>query len=158
MAVHVVKHAYSPKNTIKMDGRRQVAYPRKNWSSFIVFNGAHELVRNLTPSIVNSQTPAFLHRFSWIPDDELIGALAVEWNFLVGEYSKPDFAPSAIHFTNGGPWFENCRDVDFAELWEREYFLMIGNRKRADIPQLAAVEPMLFGRAPGYQADAPFAL
>jgi hypothetical protein len=104
---------------MKMDGRTQSIYPRKNWSSFIIFNGANESVKALTPGVVNTASPAYLHRFSWLPDD-LIGALPLEWNFLVGEYPKAATIPAAIHYTNGGPWFDNCEDVDYAELWLAE--------------------------------------
>lgn len=126
-AVYVVQHDYSPSKTIKMDGKQQTVYPRKNWSSFIVFNGRNEHVKALTPDVVNSATPAYLHRFSWIPDDDLIGALDLEWNFLEGEYHKPDTVPAAIHYTNGGPWFENWQNVDFGDLWlaERDRYLKI---------------------------------
>ncbi|WP_230534252.1 glycosyltransferase [Microvirga roseola] len=128
-AVYVVQHDYSPSQTIKMDGKQQSTYPRKNWSSFIVFNGSHESVKALTPSVVNAETPAFLHRFSWIPDDDMIGALDLEWNFLEGEYPKPDQVPAAIHYTNGGPWFEDWQNVDFADLWlaERDRYLSVAN-------------------------------
>jgi lipopolysaccharide biosynthesis glycosyltransferase len=124
-AIHVVQHDYSPSQTIKMDGKQQTIYPRKNWSSFIVFNGSHEHVKALTPSVVNNASPAFLHRFSWISDDNLIGALDLEWNFLEGEYRKPEQVPAAIHYTNGGPWFENWQHVDFGDLWlaERDRYL-----------------------------------
>lgn len=119
-AVHVVKHDYVPRQSQKMDGRVQSAYPRKNWSSFIVFNGAHPGVKALTPEVVNAATPAHLHRFAWLDDDE-IGGLDRTWNFLVGEYEAPEAPPKAIHYTNGGPWFERCRDVDFASLWLDEF-------------------------------------
>jgi lipopolysaccharide biosynthesis glycosyltransferase len=124
-AVYVVKHDYTPANKIKMDAQVQTVYPRKNWSSFILFNNAHPLVKALTPEIVNSQTPAFLHRFSWIPDDELIGELPLTWNFLVGEYPRPNVVPNSIHYTNGGPWFADWQDVDYADLWlaeRKKYF------------------------------------
>lgn len=123
-AVYVVKHDYEPNHTTKMDGQVQTTYPRKNWSSFILFNNAHPKVRELTPDVVNSQTPAYLHRFAWL-DDEDIGALDLEWNFLVGEYPKPAKLPMCVHYTNGGPWFENWQDVDFADLWikERDLYL-----------------------------------
>ncbi len=52
-AVYVVKHDYTPAKTMKMDGRVQTAYPRKNWSSFMLFNGAHPQVKALTPEVVN---------------------------------------------------------------------------------------------------------
>ncbi|MBV9993352.1 MAG: glycosyltransferase [Alphaproteobacteria bacterium] len=128
-AIHVVKHDYTPRQSIKMDGKAQAVYPRKNWSSFIVFNGAHDRVKALTPELVNSAPPAFLHRFSWVPDDEAIGAVPLEWNFLVGEYDKTPRPPAAIHYTNGGPWFDNCRDVDYADLWNAEHDLVLAGRR-----------------------------
>ena len=124
-AIHVVQHDYTPANGIKMDGKAQTVYPRKNWSSFILFNGAHPDVKALTPQVVNTAAPATLHRFQWVSDDSLIGALPLEWNFLEGEYPAPAQVPSAIHFTNGGPWFDNWQTVDFADLWcaERDRYL-----------------------------------
>lgn len=123
-AVYVVQHDYTPANQVKMDGKVQTTYPRKNWSSFMVFNGRHPVVQALTPDVVNTATPAFLHRLEWIPDDALIGSLDLEWNFLVGEYAKPAATPAAIHYTNGGPWFENWRDVDYGDLWLKEQGLL----------------------------------
>lgn len=119
-AVHVVQHDYVPSMVTKMDGRPQAAYPRKNWSSFMLFNNAKTCCRDLTPDIVNSQSPSFLHRFNWVSDEALIGKLPQSWNFLVGEYEMPAEVPSAIHYTNGGPWFDQCRDVDYAALWLEE--------------------------------------
>lgn len=122
-AICVVKHDYTPAHAVKMDGHKQTAYPRKNWSSFILFNGAHPAVRALTPAVVNNQSPAYLHRFAWAAD-ELICELPVSWNFLVGEYDKPSETPAAIHYTNGGPWFPEWQDVDYGDLWleaEREF-------------------------------------
>jgi hypothetical protein len=124
-AVHVVQHDYSPANMIKMDGKQQTVYPRKNWSSFILFNNAHPDVKALTPEVVNSREPGYLHRFNWLSDDSLIGSLPLGWNFLEGEYPKPQTVPNAIHYTNGGPWFDNWQNVDFADLWvaERDLYL-----------------------------------
>jgi hypothetical protein len=116
-AIYVVQHAYSPSQSIKMDGKAQTVYPRKNWSSFIAFNGRHPDVKALTPDVVNGAAPAYLHRFEWINDDADIGALGLEWNFLVGEYPPLAETPAAIHYTNGGPWFEKWQDVDYADLW-----------------------------------------
>ncbi len=122
-AIHVVQHNYTPALAIKMDGKAQHVYPRKNWSSFIAFNGAHPAVKALTPAVVNSAEPAYLHRFTWL-DDKDIGTLDLGWNFLVGEYPKPKAVPSAIHYTNGGPWFENHVDVDYGDLWSAERELL----------------------------------
>jgi lipopolysaccharide biosynthesis glycosyltransferase len=124
-ALYCVQHDYLPAHDIKMDGKQQTTYPRKNWSSFMLFNCSHPDVKALTPDVVNHATPAFLHRFEWIKNDEDIGALALDWNFLEGEYPKPDATPRVIHYTNGGPWFENWQKADFSELWlaERDLFL-----------------------------------
>ena len=118
-AVYVVKHEYTPQNTIKMDGKIQHIYPRKNWSSFILFNGSHPSVRALTPEMVNTRSPIDLHRFAWT-SDESIGALSSDWNFLVGDYKAPAKIPKMIHYTNGGPWFDDWQNVDFADLWLAE--------------------------------------
>lgn len=118
-AVHVVQHDYTPANMIKMDGKQQTVYPRKNWSSFMFFNGAHPDVKALTPAVVNSAAPAFLHRFQWTTDEQ-IGALDLKWNFLEGEYPRPDTIPMAVHYTNGGPWFDDWQDVDFGDEWRAE--------------------------------------
>ncbi|HEX2869670.1 MAG TPA: hypothetical protein VHP33_00410 [Polyangiaceae bacterium] len=124
-AVHVVQHDYTPANRVKMDAQVQTTYPRKNWSSFMLFNNAHPVVKALTPDVANQASPAFLHRLQWIPEDSLIGALPQTWNFLVGEYPKPAELPHAIHYTNGGPWFENWKQVDYGDLWcaERDLYL-----------------------------------
>lgn len=119
-AIYVVQHDYVPVHAVKMDGKQQSTYPRKNWSSFMVFNGRHPAVKALTPEVVNTATPAFLHRFGWIKDDKLIGSLELGWNFLVGEYAPPPAPPSAIHYTNGGPWFPEWVDVDYGDLWLKE--------------------------------------
>jgi hypothetical protein len=73
-AVMVVQHDYQPKETVKMDGKPQAAYPRKNWSSLMLFNCGHPSNKTLTPEVVNRETGAFLHRFQWLADDQ-IGSL-----------------------------------------------------------------------------------
>lgn len=128
-AVYVVQHDYEPAFDLKMDGKRQTSYPRKNWSSFMVLNCDHPDVQALTPETVNSATPAFLHGLEWVSDEEAIGALDLDWNFLEGEYPRPDTVPRVIHFTNGGPWFEQWTNVDFADLWSAERKLYEGELK-----------------------------
>ena len=116
-ALMCVKHDYVPKNAVKMDGQKQVSYPRKNWSSCILWNCGHLSNRILTPYIASRQTGAYLHRFQFL-SDHMIGDLPLEWNWLEGDYDKPEVPPAAIHFTNGGPWFENWQNVDYADLWK----------------------------------------
>lgn len=126
-AVYCVQHDYTPAHMVKMDGKAQSVYPRKNWSSFMLFNCSHPDVKALTPSVVNTATAAHLHRFGWVSDDSAIGALDRDWNFLEGEYPKPDYVPRVIHYTNGGPWFEQWQDCDFADLWLQERDLYAGS-------------------------------
>lgn len=115
-AVYVVKHDYIPRQSIKMDGQKQVSYPRKNWSSCILWNCGHPANSYLTPEYVSSASPSDLHRFTHL-DDNLIGELPLTYNWLEGEYDKPDTMPKVIHYTNGGPWFPNHSDCDYAEEW-----------------------------------------
>ena len=102
-----------------MDGCVQHPYPRKNWSSFMVFNCSHPSVWRLTPSIVNEASPSFLHRFQWLADEE-IGSLSIGWNYLAGIYPKISRNIKAIHYTLGGPWFEGFQISDFSEKWIEE--------------------------------------
>jgi hypothetical protein len=113
------KHDYQPKATTKMDGQVQSVYPRKNWSSFMLFNCAHPSTRKLTPEVVNSESGAYLHRMQWAADEE-IGEVPYSWNFLEGWYDKPQSGyPDAVHYTNGGPWFKDWQDVDYGEEWRQ---------------------------------------
>lgn len=120
-AVAVCQHDYTPKQTTKMDGKQQTVYPRKNWSSFMIFN--NRKCQALTPEYVNSATGLQLHRFQWTTD-ERVGSLPLEWNWLVGEYEKnPD--ARILHYTNGLPCFLDYQDCDHADLWWKEYASMM---------------------------------
>jgi hypothetical protein len=128
-AVYCVHHDYRPLEATKMDGAVQTRYPRKNWSSLMLLDCGHPSVRRLTPEVVNSQSGAYLHRLQWVADED-IGALPPEWNWLEGWNEKPPAGtPKAVHFTRGGPWFEQWRHVDYADLWLAERDAM--NRARA---------------------------
>lgn len=118
-AVLCVQHEYEPCETVKMDGVAQTTYPRKNWSSFVLWNCGHPANAILTPEVVNSATGAYLHRFAWLTDEE-IGALPAHWNWLEGWNHPTSRPPAGIHFTRGGPWFERWQDVTYADLWWSE--------------------------------------
>ena len=135
-AVSVVKHDYEPKNQTKYLGNIQYTYPRKNWSSVMVFNCSHPSCRSLDPHRVSIADPGYLHRFEWMHDRE-IGELKPVWNFLVGEYDRKDFEEKhgrirLVHFTVGGPWFDEYSDVEFAQEW-----LDLADRSR-EVKQLPA--------------------
>jgi hypothetical protein len=130
-AVYCVQHDYRPKEAVKMDGAVQTAYPRKNWSSLMLFNCDHPAVRSLTPEIVNRESGAYLHRMQWVADED-IGELPVEWNWLEGWNERPvQGLPRAVHFTRGGPWFAQWQNVDYGDLWRAEYDRMTGQRRAA---------------------------
>lgn len=114
-SVSCVQHDYTPKTTTKMDGMPQHAYPRKNWSSVMVFNNAK--CKNLTPDIVNSATPKYLHRMHWARS---IGKLSHTWNYLAGYYDDIEM-PNIIHYTDGGPWFKGYENCEFASEWINFY-------------------------------------
>jgi hypothetical protein len=119
-AVMCVHHDHRPPESWKMDGRAQTLYPRKNWSSMVLYNCGHAANAALTPDLINRQTGAYLHRFQWLDDAE-IGAVPETWNWLEGWSRTPgDGPPSAVHFTRGGPWFDDWRDVGYADLWLAE--------------------------------------
>ena len=119
-AVMCVQHDYKPKEGTKMDGQTQTVYPRKNWSSAMLINCGHPSNQQLDMDLVNSPeiNGAYLHRFSWLKDEE-IGELDHTWNYLVGVYDDLE-KPKLIHYTEGGPWFENYRNCEFHQLWKDE--------------------------------------
>ena len=124
-AVMCVQHDYTVKEGTKMDGQKQTVYPRKNWSSVVLFNCGHPSNANLTQDFVNEPelNGAYFHRFSWLKDEE-IGKLDHTWNYLVGVYDDIE-TPKLIHYTEGGPWFENYRNCEFHQLWKNELFDMM---------------------------------
>tara|TARA_B110000438_G_C15787372_1_gene639058 strand:- start:284 stop:985 length:702 start_codon:yes stop_codon:yes gene_type:complete len=124
-AIYCVQHDYTPKEKHKMDGKQQTIYPRKNWSSFIVFNCSHPSNQKLTSDLVNSESGSYLHQFKWLKDSE-IGSLDERWNWLEGWTSQHnDKYPYAVHYTRGGPWFDEWQDVEYAQEWlnERDKYL-----------------------------------
>lgn len=119
-AVMCVHHDHRPPETTKMDGRTQTRYPRKNWSSLVLYNCGHPANRALTSAAVSDRPAAYLHRFQWLDDDQ-IGAVPETWNWLEGWCEPPaDGPPNVIHYTRGGPWFASWADVAFAALWSAE--------------------------------------
>ena len=109
-ALRVVQHDYTPGNTVKMYGAVQTSYPRKNWSSMMLMDCSK--LKLWTKEVVESQTGAYLHRFQDIAD-HLIGEIAKTWNTL----DWMDERTKLIHYTNGGPWFEQYRDHPHADAW-----------------------------------------
>jgi len=131
-AVHVVKHDYEPRDNVKYLNAIQYSYPRKNWSSVVLWNCGHPANRALTPEFVNTASPMELHRFQWLADEE-IGSLDRRWNWLVGEYADPPADVSNVHWTIGGPYFREYENADFSKEWFAEHERMDFCLQRADI-------------------------
>jgi hypothetical protein len=118
-AVQVVQHDYQTKHRRKYLGNKNEDYPRKNWSSLILWNCGHKAHKMLTPEAVAGLDGAFLHRFQWLNDSE-IGELPLTWNWLVSEYPGNDSA-QLYHYTIGTPCFSVYQNCDNTELWWREF-------------------------------------
>jgi len=122
-AVMVAKHDYKTKFPVKYLGSENSDYPRKNWSSLILWNCNHFANRHLTPDVVEKVDSAHLHRFKWI-DDNRIGEIPKEWNWLVSEYPKNEDA-RLLHYTIGTPCFNEYKNCDHAHEWHNAYKRMI---------------------------------
>jgi hypothetical protein len=119
-AVLVCKHDYTPGPQRKFLNQIQTVYPRKNWSSVMLFN--NQRCKALTSEYVNSAPGLDLQRFVWIQDAE-IGGIPLEWNWLVGEYAYNPMA-KIVHYTLGGPYFDEYRGCDYAAEWFEERRLL----------------------------------
>ena len=128
-AVQVVKHEYKTKSNKKYLNNVNIDYPKKNWSSVIIWNCAHPKNKALTPDLISTSDGKFLHRFMWL-DDEDIGELPLEWNWLAIEY-PPNPTAKLIHYTLGTPCFSEYAKADTSEIWHSAFeSTMSGYMKR----------------------------
>lgn len=133
-AVMCVHHEHVPQETEKFLGEKQTRYAYKNWSSVMLFNCAK--CTALTPAYVNTATGLQLHQFKWLDGDHLIGALPSRWNHLVGvNPARGDAA--LVHFTIGGPYFDEYRDCEYAAAWFHERDDMLYCLQRSEIARKA---------------------
>ena len=126
-AVMCVKHNHIPLEASKFHNEKQTAYGKKNWSSVMLFNNAK--CRALTPEFVNTASGLELHQFKWLGDDTLIGELPARWNHLVG-YDTPTESVANVHYTSGGPYFNEFTSCDYANPWfeEKQDMLRVDQR------------------------------
>lgn len=118
-AVQVVQHDYQTVHPRKYLGNKNENYPRKNWSSLILWNCEHSANRSLTPEMIKHLDGPFLHRFSWLHDGE-IGEIPITWNWLVLEYPLNEYA-NLYHYTIGTPCFAAYQNCDNSSMWWAEY-------------------------------------
>ncbi len=113
-ALRVYKHDHRPTAAIKMDGKPQTQYPRKNWSSFMLMNCGR--LTAWSKEAVLTQPARWLHRFEPIPDEQ-IGDIPKGWNVL----DHYDAGTKLIHYTEGGPWFDRYKAHPYGDVWMRAY-------------------------------------
>ena len=115
-AVYCVKHEYSKVNSnIKLNGMKQEWYPRKNWSSLMLFNCSHpSIIANMTLYNINNKSPQWLHRMEWC-NDEMIGSIDIQYNYLVGYYNTNIY--KVLHYTDGIPAYPMYRDCMYSDEW-----------------------------------------
>jgi lipopolysaccharide biosynthesis glycosyltransferase len=128
--VQVVKHDYKTCMTEKYLGSKNENYPRKNWSSVILWNCQNPANKRLTPEFVEKATGAELHRFSWIRN-ERIGELPIEWNWLPDEFGV-NLEAKLLHYTLGAPCFHEFATTPQGDEWHREHMLADYCLQRAD--------------------------
>lgn len=114
-AVMVVRHAPLLEEGTKKDGAAQQAYPRKNWSSVMLWNCGHPSNHALTPDVLNAWPGRDLHAFRWLRDEE-IGELPARWNALVGVQPLPE-NPAIVHYTLGTPDLPDHERDPYADEW-----------------------------------------
>lgn len=119
--VYCVQHDYAPKNTIKMDNKKQEKYNFKLWSSMMVFDMAHSANECLIPELVNHESGRFLHSFGWLPEPHKIGTITEQWNFIPSHSEKNTGNIGAVHYTEGGPNFPHLRQCRYSSIWWDAY-------------------------------------
>ena len=113
-----VKHDHNPTEMKKFQGEVQSSYPKKNWSSLMMMDCSK--CKSLTLDYVNKASGLELHRFKWLQNDDLIGNIEGNWNYLVGVQNQEEAITSNLnHWTLGGPWFKDQRTMggDLAAEW-----------------------------------------
>ena len=118
-SVMCCQHDYEPKQGVKFRGAKNEPFPKKNWSSMMLFHNSQ--CTKLTPEYVNTATGLELHQFKWLERDHMIGNIPLEWNWLVGEYDYNEEAKN-VHWTLGGPYFKDYARSDYADEWFDIYY------------------------------------
>jgi len=116
-AVMCCQHNYTPKSESKFNNQIQTVYEKKNWSSLMLMNTSK--CAKLSRHYIHNASGLELHQFKWLEDNQ-VGGLPLEWNWLAGEYP---YNPNAknIHFTEGGCYFEKYQDCEYSSDWFNIY-------------------------------------
>ena len=118
-AVACIKYDFDKYAETKFTGEKNVSYPKKLWSSLMIFNNAHEDCKKLTPEIVNTESGKYLHQFEWT---DKISEIPDWYVFTEGhDTEETNWRPSAYHYTRGGPWIEgmDTSQIEHLNIYER---------------------------------------
>lgn len=116
-SVMCTKHVHSPAEEVKFLNTVQTKYEKKNWSSTMLFN--NRKCTALTPEYVNTASGLDLHQFKWLESDEQIGDIPLAWNYLA-DCGQSNSDVSVIHYTLGGPYFNEFGNCEYAGEWLKE--------------------------------------
>lgn len=114
--IHKLQEVFTDNHAVYVAQHQQ----RFEWPSMMLFN--NEKCQTLTPQWIDDEANQ-PQKLGWA---ESIGHIPQEWNFCVGydEY-KPDM--KLAHFTQGIPFFPECRHCDYAGHWWTEHDSMNGS-------------------------------
>ena len=118
-AVACIQYDFDKYVDTKFNGEKNVSYPKKLWSSLMIFNNAHEDCKKLTPEIVNTESGKYLHQFEWT---DKISEIPDWYVFTEGhDTEETNWRPSAYHYTRGGPWIEgmDTSQIEHLNIYER---------------------------------------
>ena len=113
-SVYCVQHPTFLCPSIKMNNKVNLSYPRKYWSSLMLFDNGR--CSKLTQEYVNHAPAGALHEMEWA---DSIGSLPAEYNAMVNYYQFP--SARAVHFTDGGPWLDIHDNMLYSTEWLKHY-------------------------------------
>lgn len=118
-AVACVQYDFDSYPEEKMDGEKNVSYPKKLWSSLMIFNNGHEDCKKLTPETINTESGKYLHQFEWTDKISEIP----EWYVITEGHDtiEDKWRAIAVHYTRGGPWIPNMdtSKIEHINIYER---------------------------------------
>jgi len=124
-AVACIQYDFDKYVDTKFNGEKNVSYPKKLWSSLMIFNNGHEDCKKLTPEIVNTESGKYLHQFEWT---DKISEIPEWFVFTEGhDTEETKWRPLAVHYTRGGPWIEG---MDTSEIQHLNIYEKLLNKHR----------------------------
>ena len=124
-AVACIQYDFDKYVDTKFNGEKNVSYPKKLWSSLMIFNNGHEDCKKLTPEVVNTESGKYLHQFEWT---DAISEIPEWFVFTEGhDTEETKWRPLAVHYTRGGPWIEG---MDTSEIQHLNIYEKLLNKHR----------------------------